>query len=292
MIIDIIDWFNKLDVKIQVVLISSITSIIVLVLGWFFKGIYERNSLNYKLKKEFKFEQKKKLKAEIAKNKIPLLNAVEEFNHRIWNFSQNVGENWHKVPREGDQYYINSFIYRFLLIIHLTIKTERDTITIDSTIAEKSDILFLKYVKTFKDIFTDIDILRELGYDHRQNTNHFYKNDLIGYTKAVLSLNNERVMDFDDFKEKLDQNYLILKKVIHYFIDINADDYDKNLNVLRCYHIIGISFLNTFGHTYQKTSKKKFKKIFNDYEKKIKVKKGFELFIRKSKLGKEIKCFK
>ena len=90
------DWFNNADIKLQVVIISSLTSIAIFLLGWLIKVIYERNSLNYKLKKEYQFEQKKKLKEEIAKNKMHLLNSAEELNHRLWNFSQHVDENWHK----------------------------------------------------------------------------------------------------------------------------------------------------------------------------------------------------
>lgn len=108
------DWFNNADIKLQVVIISSLTSIAIFLLGWLIKVIYERNSLNYKLKKEYQFEQKKKLKEEIAKNKMHLLNSAEELNHRLWNFSQHVDENWHKVSKqdwfETEQYYINSFV--------------------------------------------------------------------------------------------------------------------------------------------------------------------------------------
>ena len=205
-----IDWFNNLDIKLQVVIISSITSLTVFLIGWLFKFIYERISLSYKLNKEFQFEQKKKLKEEIAKNKTHLLNSTEALNHRMWNFSQNVGENWHKVSEENwfnneDQYYINSFVYRFLCFLHWTIKTEKDTITVDTTIANKEDITYLKWIKTFKDIFTDADLLQDLDYNKARNTNHFFKNNLIGYTKWVTESN--RVIDFNEFETKLKYNY-------------------------------------------------------------------------------------
>ncbi|PCH70834.1 MAG: hypothetical protein COC06_03225 [Bacteroidales bacterium] len=243
------------------------------------------------MKKEFEFEQKKKLKEEIAKNKVHLLNAVEELNHRLWNFTQNVGENWHKISEndwfKGEQYYINSFVYRFLVFIHWTLKTERDTISVDSTIADKADIRFLKYIKTFKDIFTDAELLSELGYSRNKNHNHFYKNDLIGYCKWVVE--NRQVRDFDDFEIKLKYEYASLQKVIEYFSGINDDDLDKNLNILRCTHLLAISFLNDFGHTYQKTENKKVDKIAKHYKSKIMIKKGFAQFITKSKLDNEMK---
>lgn len=286
------EWIDNLDIKLQVVIISSGTSILIFLIGWFFKFIYERYSLSYRLSKEFEFEQKKKLKEEIAKNKTHLLNSIEALNHRMWNFSQNVDENWHKKSEENwfqdeEQYYINSFLYRFLCFIHWTLKTESDTVSVDTTIASKEDITYLKWIKTFKDIFTDTDLLKELNYNRAKNTNHFYKNDLIGYTKLLIE--NNRVIDFDEFETKLKYNYTNLKKVIEYFTSIENDDNDKNLNVLRCYHLLAIKFLNDYGHDYQHTSSEKLDRIINLYKPKIKIKKSFVEFIKKSKLEQEMK---
>lgn len=285
------DWFEKLDIKIQVVIISSITSILVFAFGWVIRIIYERNSLRYKLRKEFEFEQKKKLKEDIAKNKVPLLNAVEELNHRLWNFSQNISEDWHNIAEidwfKIEKYYINSFVYRFLVFIHWVIKTDKDTISVDSTIADANDILFLKYVKTFKDIFTDADLILSLGYDRRHDTNHFFKNDLVGYSKWVT--NNEVVLDFDDFRKKSEGNHQEIKKVVEYFTKIENKDIDKNFNVLMCTHLLTINFLNTFGHDYQKTPKEKIIKITKAYKARIKILEEFEEFIEKSKLKEEMK---
>ena len=115
--------------------------VLTFIFGYITKIIYERYTLNFKLKKEFEFEQKKKLKEEIAQNKMKLLNSAEELNHRLWNFSQHVGENWHRVSTNDwnttEQYYLKSFVYRFLKFLYWNIQTEKDTISIDTTIAEK-----------------------------------------------------------------------------------------------------------------------------------------------------------
>ncbi|SFN85367.1 hypothetical protein [Salegentibacter flavus] len=289
------EWFNSLDIKLQVIFISSLTSIVIFFLGWLFRVIYERTSLNYRLKKEFQFEQKKKLKEEIAKNKTHLLNSIEELNHRLWNFSQHVDKNWHKIEdpqwHENDQYYLKSFIYRYLKFLYWTLKTEKDTISVDTTIADNSDILFLKYVKTFKDIFTDADLLEELNYDRSKNTNHFFKNDLVGYSKYVLNPNG-RVLDFDEFQSVINRKHTEFKEVVNYFSNIENnknDKNDKNLNILRCFHLISIQFLNTFGHDYQKTKISKIYRITDLYRPEIQIKNGLNEFIEKSKLKSEMK---
>ena len=81
---------------------------------------------------------------------MPLLNSAEELNYRMWNFNKNISEGYHQIDPnkwfESNQYYLNSFVYRFLVFMHYCIKTEEGVLSIDSTVADKNDILFLKYV--------------------------------------------------------------------------------------------------------------------------------------------------
>lgn len=284
-------FINGFDIKIQAVIISSITSLTIFILGWFIKSLNQRFSLKYKLKVEFYFEQKKKLKEEIAKNKIMLLNAAEELNHRLWNFSQHVDRNWHNIEENDwfkeSKYYLNSFIYRFLVFIYWVIETEKSTLSIDTTIADKNDIRYLKFVKTLKDIFTDADLFDGLNYDNSHDLNHFFKNDLNGYCKSVISEDN--IMDFDEFIKSKQNNYSDIIKIIKYFSNIQNSLDDKNLNVLKCAHLIIIQFLNIYGHDYQITPNKKLKNILLKYRSEIKIIENFNVFIRKSKLVKEMK---
>ena len=110
---------------------------------------------------------------------------------------------------------------------------------------------------------------------------------MIGYSKSVVF--DQAVIDFDEFETKLRYNYDPLEKVIEYFTQIEGTDEDKNLNILRCYHLLAIQFLNDYGHDYQRTGDKKIKKITELYKGKIKITNGFEEFVKKSKLEKEMK---
>lgn len=280
-----IEFFKSIDLK------SFVIPVITFIVGWIAKIIYERYTLNYKLKVEYDFEQKKRLKEEIAKNKMHLLNIAEEFNHRLWNLNENISKNWLQINQEEweerTKYYTRSFVYRFLVFLHWVLKTEKDTISIDTIVADKKDIEYLKFIKTFKDIFSEPKLLKELDYSNGNNTNHFFKNNLKGYTKWIIE--DERVIDFDEFSDKTENKYNELKKVINYFSEIENNDIDKNLNILRCFHLLIISFLNEYGHTYQHTSDEKIIELTKVYKGKIKIKKGFQEFIEKSKLEKELK---
>ena len=58
--------WTELEVEMQAAIVSAITSLIIFGLGWLIRILYESYSLNYKLKKEYLFEQKKLIKEEIA----------------------------------------------------------------------------------------------------------------------------------------------------------------------------------------------------------------------------------
>ncbi len=282
--------FLELDVKLQAAIVSAITSLFIFGLGWLFKVFHENYSLNYKLQKEYKFEQKKLLKEEIVKTKVPLLNAAEEFNYRIFNFNKNISKGYHNISEkewfQTNQYYLNSFIYRFLVLIHFCIKTEEDLLSMDSTVADEEDITFLLYVKTFKNIFCESNLLTELGYKQDDDSNHFYRNELKGFSGWVVS--NNKVIEFDEFVPKLKHSYDPLRRVIEYFSKIDNDDKDKTLNILRCTHLLSICFLNEFGHSYQQTDKGKIKKLNQSYKDKIKIKASFLNFLDDSKLKKKV----
>lgn len=286
-----IDWFKALNNTFQTTIISATTSIIVLFVTWITGILKEQYSLNYKLNKEYEFEQRKKLKEEIAKTKIPLLNSVEELNYRLYNLNLNLHLGWQIVTKSdwfiNEQYFLNSSIYRMLEFWYWVIKTERDTVSIDSTIAEKDDILYLTYIKTFKNMFSDIDILKELDYGPNDNTNHFFKNDLDTYGSWLVE--NEKLIGFEEFKKKLRSDYDKYQKVIEYCTKIKNLDTDRNLNVLRSFHLIAISFLNKYGHDYQKTDNKKLKILTDSYKQSLKVKIGFKNFLSKNKLYEEMK---
>ncbi|WP_424961318.1 hypothetical protein [Ekhidna sp.] len=285
------DFWNSLDVKIQAALISgliSFTSIFLTIKG---KIWYEKLSLNYRLDQEFKFEQRKKLKEDLSKNKMHHINAVESLSHRIWNFVQNIDRKKHSISEgewgDKNQYYINSFIYRFLEFLYWTLKVEKDAVNIDTTNADPQDIKFLKYIKTFKDIFTDIDLFKSLNYNPDHNKNHFFKNDLVTYSKWIINDRGE-VMDFDEFKKVLLSSYDKMKVLIEYFTNIKNSITDPSLNALRCFHFLAIDYLNKYGHDYQKTDQEKLDRIVNLHRNKIAIKSEFLEFIKKSKLDNEI----
>jgi hypothetical protein len=287
-----IEFFKSLDSKVQSAIIAGLFSTMAFLLGWFFKVIYDRYSLNFRLNKEFTFEQKKSVKQQIAKTKTPILNAAEEFNSRLWNFIDNIDQNWHSIPRnkwlEPKSYYLRTFVYRLLVFIYWVLEIEKSLIHFDSTIADKKDLDYIKYLKTFKNTLCDTEILEDLNYSSHDNINHFYKNELIIYTNFIKDENGD-VIDYDTFYAKLKEDYKTIEKVFIYINNIENDVKDKSLNVLRCFHLLLIQFLTEYGHDYQKTDKKKTQKLIDEHYHNIKIKNSFRTFLGRNKMESEMK---
>ena len=287
-----IELFQNLDPKVQGAIIGGIISLFIFFSGWVFKIFYDQYSLNFKLKREFQFEQKKSIKQEIAKTKTPILNVGEELNYRLWNFIPNIKENWHSIPKEKwvepKHYYLRSFVYRFLTFIFWVLETERSLTHFDSTIADKKDINYIKYIKTFKNIFCDILLLKDLDYPNDATTNHFYKNDLPKYADYVKGDDGE-VIDFDRFYCKIKQDYSLIEKVFLYINEIEDEVKNENLNVLRCFHLLLMQFLTEYGHDYQKTDEIKIEKLIREEYHKIQIKSAFKEFLQRNMLDNEMK---
>jgi hypothetical protein len=164
--------------EVTAAVISAVTAIFVLILTGIGRYFYTRHSLNYKLKKEYNFEQKKSIKVSLARTKTPLIKAAEELNYRLWNLSKNIDRGWLNVDKndwhQEKRYYLRSMVYRFLNFMFWTLEAENSIYSFDFSQADDSDKLYLKYIKVLKHFFCESDLLRELDYDASHPTNHFY----------------------------------------------------------------------------------------------------------------------
>lgn len=278
-------------VAIQAAIISAITSIFIFCLGLIFKIWYEKHSLKYKMKKEYNFEQRKKIKEILASTKTPLIKSAEELNDRLWNLSENIDKGWHNLqeyewPNE-DKYYLRSFTYRFLSFIYWIIKAENSIYSLDFTQADKADSIYLKYVKTLKHFFCECELLEELGYSSNQNLNHFYKDELCKYISFIEE--DGTLIEFEKFEKKYNQDSTQIKKVIIYITNIKNQKRNLNYNIIKSFHLFLMLFLNKYGLDYHQTSNSKLKDLMNGKYSDLAIKKGLYSFLERNKVLKESK---
>jgi len=190
------------DPKITAALISAAVAILTVLLSFLLKSWFERHFLIFKLEAEHHYNQKKKIKEVIAKNKTSLLNAAESLNHRFWNFSVNYDRGWLTSEDFSDlsrQYYLASFAYRILSFFAWVRRVETQMVFLDATVASSTDINFLKFLRILSQIMCDTLLFKDLDYDDYYATDHFFKNDfnpLLSHLHRKCKKNRAQPLEF------------------------------------------------------------------------------------------------
>ncbi|MBN1184186.1 MAG: hypothetical protein JXB49_17980 [Bacteroidales bacterium] len=287
----IFDWFRGLPTETQSAIISASVTVFLFVIGGIVKLIYEKYSLNYKMKREYYFEQRKKIKEILSKSKTPLIKSAEELNYRLWNLTSHIDEKWHNVKEESwkepERYYLRSSTYRLLSFLFWTLKAEESIYSFDLKQADKEDALYLKYIKTLKHFFCERELLDELGYPVGGCSNHFYKDDLVKYCSFIEDAG--KTIDYKTFEDKFQTNYETIREVVVYITNIESDPKNLNYNTLKAFHLFLMLFLNKYGLDYHFTDKNKLKSLMQGKYKDIKIKKGLYSFLERNKVLTESK---
>ncbi|MBQ0398667.1 hypothetical protein J7S99_13800 [Providencia rettgeri] len=263
-------------------LISGIVTISLFIIKGVFSSLWNKYFLAYKIKYEHSHEQKKKIKEAISKYKMPLLDSAESLNHRLWNFSSNCNQGWHKLKKDdifSNKYYLQSFCYRFLVFYAWSLKFERELIFIDVTFADKNDLFFIKYIKFMKNIFCDATMMKNTGYNNEQATDHFFKDELISVVESMFS--DSGVITYTEFKLRDKSEYI---DVCNYISSISTDKVCNKWNLINCFHFTLMAFLSRFGYDYQRTDLFKLYKL-QSLQTKNKLIENFNFIVSNAKLN-------
>lgn len=250
-----------MDDKILIALISAATSILTV---FIFKPVADSIFHVFKLKQDYKSEQRKKVKDTLAEYKGKLLRSAEELNHRLWNFQDNIFNNWHYVNGNYrvENYYIQSFVYR-ILSVYANIKILEDKLVFfDGTISTKKDMQMIKFFRIFQECFCDLLLFDNIHYNKNIAKDHLFRGQLSNTINAMIS--NNQIISFSEFqsKTKIDNSF----DCVFSFIDSTAPNENRlRWGRIAILHLTTIAFLNSFGYDFQYTNKTKIKKLFSLY---------------------------
>lgn len=150
------NYFISLNPTMQAAIVSAIVALVTTILGTLFstslKSFFDNRSLSYKLKKEYSYEQKKKLRELIGSYQGRVLEAATELHYRLLNLYENEEKGW----LANESYYHKSTMYRFLRVLTIVRMFENEAIYIDSQIGNRKDIEFLMFLKALHWICTDV----------------------------------------------------------------------------------------------------------------------------------------
>jgi hypothetical protein len=258
------DFFDKADTSVKVALIAAFaalaTSLVTVCHSLFgapLKYWLEKRALRSKLSTEYEYEQRKNLRELIGKYQGRMLEAAEALNHRLWNLYGNQDKGWLNVNGKYTDcgYYLPSFVYRFLNLYALARKFETEAILIDSRIAEKKDLDFLKFVKTFHWAICDMALFQSLEYDSRYARDHFFRDRIREICDSCME--EERFLKHEELRS------VLLKTpefdaVFRFFDGLKKDEPRFRWDRLVALHLILLAFINSFGYDMQESTPQQF----------------------------------
>ena len=290
----LIDSLQKINPTVGAAIVGAVAGFITALLTRWLQILADRYSLNYKLSKEFAFEQKRHIKQEISGTKMSLLNAAEELNFRLWNFSSNIAERWHNKDEsewsDPHNYYLHSFVYRLLVFLNLAFEADRSVQTYDSTLFSRKDrdIVYLKYVKSFKNFFCDVISLKEFDYEVQSATHHFFRDHLSDSVRFV-SGPERTIINFSEYLTKIRDDWSQIRQMLEYVTSIEREPDNINYNMIMGFHLMLMTFLNNFGHDYQVTIPAKIKGIIADLYYQMTNKANFVQYLARCKIHRDFR---
>lgn len=169
------EWLIQLDATLAAALVAAVVSIlgtILTIISPVGSYLIAKRQLCDRLKTEYEYEQRKKLRDLIGRYHGSILHAVEEFNYRMMSLYAsedkdwlNVGDDYRAVGSNPDNYYFQTTVHRFLALFAIVRQFEAEALYADSRIADKEDFEFLKYSRAILWAATGTHLFLGLEYD-------------------------------------------------------------------------------------------------------------------------------
>lgn len=263
--------------NIIVALISATTTIVVFFLTLFTKKYFDSKILSSKLEIEHKFDQQKKVKEVLAKNKVHLNSACDSLRKRIGNLHRKYDKGWLNINESTyDDYYHFSFVYRFLSLYAWIKIIEKEMIYLDTTISNKVDLEFIKFLKIFPRIMcSDYIPIEDMAGE--ETNNHFYRDEMNDYSNLLIC--NNGIISYSEFLLRLKEDKNKYNKLLDFFVDLNPNEKRYRWDRIYFLQLSLVAFLNEFGYDFQYSTDDKIKKYYNTPRSSAYSKNYLELFI-------------
>lgn len=225
---------------------SLISALISLIVAYSFR-VKEHKQ---KLIADYEHEQRKALRDIIGKSHGRFLYACNSLNYRLFNLYTNHDKGWLSADssQPSKNYYLNSFATRFMAVFVLVREFEQKALYIDSRIANKTDLIFVKYVATFQWCMTDVKLFDSIPYDASEPVDHFFSDSLRTYSEVCASPGGNSIGAEAMLKD------LNLQSIFLFFKEISPNENRLRWDRLVCLHLLITTFINTIGYPEHETS--------------------------------------
>ncbi len=259
-------WLNQFSPQVQAAIIAAVVGLLTGLVGPAAKHWLDRWSLRHRLRTEHEYSERKKLRELISRFHGRVLEAAESLNHRLWNLQENQDKGWLDLggnyEEAGGFYYFRTTVHRLLaLLIHLK-QFQEEAIFIDARIAEKTDLLFLKYAKALEWVLTDVALFSGLPYDPYHSTDHLFK----GHIRVACEVCTEASapLSLGEFENCLRSGKYMQELIpVYEFLDGLANDGRLRWDRVVTFHLVLCAFINTFGYSMQRTSEPQLQQLLS-----------------------------
>jgi hypothetical protein len=221
----------------------------------------EKRLQRQKVQVEYEYAQRTRLSGDIGNYYGRLHDAGVSLRGRLVNLEKNWDEGW--MRRDGDysmtsseSYYFPTTIYRFMVFVGISNRFLRTAIHLDSRIAEKSDKLFVGYLKAMEWALTDVELFKRESYEHADDSAHFFTDHLRAVCATVLDDNGD-ALDLHAFEQLLAGQHQ-LKRILVFFDGIepglpeDARRLDLRWDRLMVFRLFLMGFVTTIGYDYER----------------------------------------
>jgi hypothetical protein len=251
-----------MDVHLLSAIIGAAATVGVLAVTLLTKNIVETRVLSSKLETEHNFEQRKKIKEVLSKYKVQLLDACEDLSHRMNNFADNSGGEKMQMNKRyvEEKYYFHSFAYRILTVYGWIKKIQNEMFYLDTTLASKNDLDFIKFLKLFPRAFCNLSVVDARQSDFKEQDS-FTRNKFELLPDCIIT--ETGVKSYSEFIKNLPAIESELIALFQFLDGVTSDEKRLRWHRLRLLQVVLAVFLNNYGYSFQRTSKKQMEKVIS-----------------------------
>ncbi|MFC1942146.1 hypothetical protein ACFLWU_02895, partial [Chloroflexota bacterium] len=162
---------------------------------------------------------------------------------------------------EQGGYYFESFVYRMTKVFSLIKAIEDEMVYMDTTIALKDDMEFIKFLRLFPQLMSNLQLFDGFDYDPFYQKDHIFKDNLDNMAQSLVK--DDDICGFLEFGNNFSQ-YMSELEYMCRFIDGMSPDEDRlRWDRLQVFHLAVMVFLNSFGYDFQYTNEEKVNDLLN-----------------------------
>jgi hypothetical protein len=233
----------------------------------------DKRTLRHQLRMQYEAEQRRELKELIGRYHGRLVEAADNWHHRMENLYDYEAEGRLDAGRryKDADYYFATTVYRFLALCSLARRFEAEAFFIDARIADPVDLDFAKFARAFRWLMTDLELVYAeepkpnekakllevdgVPYNAQSGPDHFFTDRFRALCDACCV--DGEVFTPVDFQARAGVDPR-LQEALEFFDGLKRDEARLRWDRLICLHLLTMAFLNVAGYEIQHSSEEDF----------------------------------